>query len=300
MENALVTGGSGMVGRSLNQFRYRPTSDEMDITNRQSIEQYVASMEAGPSCIIHLAALNLRDCEKDATRAVRVNINGTTNMLAIAMKLQVSFVLISSGAVFASRDPAATFDEECVTNPNCMYGETKAAAEKVALLYDKTILIRTGWLYGAGDSKKHHKLVEQAIQKLTSNECMNCTYDMYGSLTLLEDLTNHMIHLINTKNYGIHHVVNGGSASALDIVNFIAEKLPDGDAEKYRSLTNSISNADMGTSARSNSEVLITCNTINQLRNWQDALKEYLLLPKLRQLVRSSGSSIRSSSGNGR
>lgn len=56
----LITGGSGMIGDNIN-FGYKPTSKEMDITNYISIENYINNLDKKISCIIHLAALNLRE-----------------------------------------------------------------------------------------------------------------------------------------------------------------------------------------------------------------------------------------------
>jgi dTDP-4-dehydrorhamnose reductase len=61
LENALITGGSGMIGSNIN-FGHKPTSKTMDITDIKSIENYISNIEH-ISCIIHLAAINLRESE---------------------------------------------------------------------------------------------------------------------------------------------------------------------------------------------------------------------------------------------
>ena len=40
LNNALITGGSGMIGSNIH-FGFKPSSNEMDITNLKSIEQYI-------------------------------------------------------------------------------------------------------------------------------------------------------------------------------------------------------------------------------------------------------------------
>jgi dTDP-4-dehydrorhamnose reductase len=83
-------------------------------------------------------------------------------MLRIAMERNIPFVFLSTGAVFSNQKE---FHEESIPSPQCIYGYTKKAAEDIALLYEKTILIRTGWLFG-GNQKTHYKFVEHVIHQL--------------------------------------------------------------------------------------------------------------------------------------
>jgi dTDP-4-dehydrorhamnose reductase len=115
-ENCLITGGSGMVGSNIH-FGYKPTSYEMDITDINSIEKYISRLK-NVSCIIHLAAVNLRESENNYSKAINVNINGTTNMLNVAMKYDIPFVILSTGAVFSNTNSTVQFDENFKTYSN--------------------------------------------------------------------------------------------------------------------------------------------------------------------------------------
>lgn len=269
-ENTLITGGSGMVGSNIN-FGYKPTSKDMDITDLNSIENYISNIK-NISCVIHLAAVNLRESESNTTKSIDVNINGTINMLSVAMKKNIPFVLISTGAVFSSNNCNSKFDEKCQTNPNCMYGYTKSSSEKIALLYNKTIIIRTGWLFG-GNQKTHYKFVENVINNLIMNTEVKASNDFFGSPTYVIDLIDQMKNIIMNLKYGIHHVVNNGIASGYDIAMEIANIL-----NKDFSLINSVT-CDLVPNAgpqRSKSEILESIHSFNQLRLWKIALKEYV------------------------
>ena len=87
--NALITGGSGMVGSNID-FGYKPTSIELNVCNIDTIEKYINNINV--SCIIHLVATNLRESEQNIQKAIDVNINGTTNMLYFAKKLNIPFL----------------------------------------------------------------------------------------------------------------------------------------------------------------------------------------------------------------
>jgi dTDP-4-dehydrorhamnose reductase/SAM-dependent methyltransferase len=270
MQNSLITGSTGMIGNNIN-FGYRPCSKTMDITDEISIENYISNLK-DISCIIHLAAINLRDSENNPSKSINININGTINMLKVAMKLNIPFILISSGAVFSSTNQNNKFNENCKMCPNCIYGFTKESSERVALLYNKTILIRTGWLFG-GHQKTHYKFVETSINNLLTNTPFYASNNFLGSPTYVMDLIDQMKYLINNSKYGIHHVVNNGIGTGYDIALKIAETM-DKDIDLIKSVdSQSIPNAGP---PRSYSEVLETIYDYNILRPWEEALEEYV------------------------
>ena len=270
LNNALITGGSGMIGSNIH-FGFKPSSSQMDVTNLKSIESYVGSLK-NISCIIHLASINLRESEANCSNAIEVNISGTTNMLRIAMKLNIPFVLLSTGASFSSSNPDIVFDEFFNTCPNCVYGHTKSASERVSLLYDKTIIIRTGWLFG-GNQKMHYKFVEHTINNLITNNEIKASNDFNGSPTYVLDLIMKMCELVTNLTYGIHHIVNSGRASGYDIAIEIANKL-----DKPKSLIVSTNSHHIPNSGpqRSRTEVLESLHPFNRMRSWKESLSEYI------------------------
>ena len=268
---SLITGGSGMIGSKIN-FGYKPTSGEMDITNMNSIKKYISKI-GDISCIIHLAATNLRESESNHAKSIDVNINGTTNMLSIAMKLNIPFILLSSGAVFSSNNDNLKFNELFETCPNCMYGITKSSSEKIALVYEKTILVRTGWLFG-GNQKTHYKFVENVINNFITNTTIKASNNFYGSPTYVNDLIDQIKFLILNSKYGIQHVINSDIASGYDIALEIANIM-----NKNHSLIDSV-NSELVPNAgppRSKSEILETIFDFNILRSWKSSLKEYII-----------------------
>jgi len=270
LENALITGASGMIGNNID-FGIKPSSCEMDITNLFQIQKYMLTTK-NISCIIHLASLNLRDSEEKCKKAINININGTTNMVSIAKELNIPFILISTGAIFSSENNNDSFNENCLPDPGSIYGETKNASEKIALLYNKTIIIRTGWLFG-GHQKKHYKFVESVINNLYTNTKIYAANDFFGSPTYVIDMINKMKDIILNNRYGIHHIVNEGFASGFEIACEIANIL-----KIDNSLITSVKSTDVPNSGpdRSKSEILISVNKDNNMRHWKIALNEYI------------------------
>jgi len=279
LDNAIITGGSGMVGNNI-LFGKKPSSIELNITNKTQVNEYFEKYK-NVSCIIHLVALNLRDSENDPIKAINININGTINMLNIAKKLNIPFIFLSSGAVFSSFNSNMKFCENTEPSPNCIYGSTKYTAENIALTYDKTILIRTGWLFG-GNQKSHFKFVEQTYNNMINDNKAICCNDFYGSTTYVVDLINKMKELISNNMYGIHHVVNDGISTGADVGELIASLL-----HKSSTLIDKRTFHDVPNSGpkRSSTEVIITNNSFNRLRDWQSALTEYISLLQTRHSI---------------
>jgi len=273
LHNALIIGGSGMIGSNIN-FGIKPTSIEMDITNQISINNYISKLDK-ITCIIHLAATNLRESEENIKNAINTNIIGTTRLLNIAKKYKIPFILLSSGAVFSSINTTDIFNELSIPNPNCIYGYTKFSAEEIALTYAKTIIIRTGWLFG-GNQKLHYKFVEHCINNILNNNEVKASNNFYGSPTYVLDLIDKIKFLIINNKYGIHHIVNSNSASGYDISLEICNILKKNNNLIISTLSNLIPNP--GPKNRSKSEILVTIHDFNILRNWKDALKEYIYI----------------------
>ena len=271
LKNSLITGGSGMVGSKMD-FGLKPTSTEMDITNEQSVKKYTENYPE-ISCIIHLASVNLRESETYPTKAITVNINGTTNMLKIAQKRNIPFILFSTGAVFSSTNKNDSFDETSKTTPNCVYGYTKDASEKIALLYEKSIIIRTGWLFG-GNQKTHYKFVETTINNLYMKTPVMASNNLYGSPTYVVDVIEKMKDILinNPQPYGIHHIVNDGIGTGYDIALEIGNNMNIVDGIIPVSSVNVPNSGPF----RGSTEVLVTNNNTNILRSWKEALKEYI------------------------
>ena len=114
----------------------------------------------------------------------------------------------------------------CQTNPQSVYGNSKLDGEKLALDYDKSIVIRTSWLYsifGNNFPKTIHKLCKE-------RESLNVIFDQIGTPTYAFDLAIAILQIVNqsTKENkfasGIYHYSNEGVCSWYDFAKAIADK----------------------------------------------------------------------------
>uniref|UniRef100_A0A6C0D246 RmlD-like substrate binding domain-containing protein n=1 Tax=viral metagenome TaxID=1070528 RepID=A0A6C0D246_9ZZZZ len=271
MKNILFTGGNGMIGTNFS-YGIKPTSKELNICDKESIKKYTNDIYF--DSIIHLAATNLRESENNNKKAIDTNINGTLNMLEIAIERNIPFVIVSTGAVFSSDNKNIKFDEKCITCPNSFYGYTKESSEKIALLYKKTILIRTGWLFG-GNQKTHYKYVENIINNFITKTEIKASNDFIGSPTYVIDLIKKIEEHLSNERYGIHHIVNSGTASGVEIARELSEIM-----NVDTSLIIEMNHNDIPNNGgnRSKTEVLDTIYDYNKMRHWKDSLNEYFSL----------------------
>ncbi len=124
----------------------------LDILRREQVE-----------CIVHLAALRNNDSQMNPYAALRVNVEGTTNILEAARLAGLKRVVYASSvAVNGPPDfyerlglDISCLTEEAPTRPSNVYGATKVFNEEMGRQYHlryglETVGVRLGIIYGPG------------------------------------------------------------------------------------------------------------------------------------------------------
>ena len=168
----LVTGGKGMLGRTLQ----RALSEheivvadlpEWDVTNADGF--MVRTLEAKPDVIVHCAALTkVDDCEANRDLAFRLNEEGSRNVALAAKAAGARLFAISTDYVFSGdppREPWA-WDETDIPRPRTVYGASKFAGEQmVQMVLPEATILRIAWLYGAGGPSFVHTMARLGAQE---------------------------------------------------------------------------------------------------------------------------------------
>lgn len=167
----LVTGGKGMLGRTL-QRRLAPQHElfvadlpETDILRPDSLGQ--AFRVCQPEAVIHCAAMTkVDDCESNEELAFRLNGMGTANVARACRDHGARLIAISTDYVFDGHRAEGDYAETDFPRPQTVYGKSKLAGERSALdiLPDATIL-RIAWLYGAGGPSFVHTMAKLGAQE---------------------------------------------------------------------------------------------------------------------------------------
>jgi len=204
-----LTGAEGQLGREL-QRRLKGTDylatdlKELDITDETAVFNTVSKYK--PAAVIHCAAYTRVDeAEKESDLAFKINAIGTQNIAIACRMTGAKMVYISTDYVFDGRLNRA-YTEADDPNPLSVYGKTKYRGEILSRqAMSRLFTIRTAWLYGDGPN-----FVRTMLKKGQEQNQIQVVNDQYGCPTSTVDLTEAILRLVQTEQYGTYHAVNTG------------------------------------------------------------------------------------------
>ncbi len=208
-----ITGSDGQLGRAV-QERLRSEHTviplprrEFDITDPANITRLA---ELAPDVVIQCAAMtNVDGAARDPGTAFRINAFGTQNVALACQQCDAALLYVSTNEVFDGTKQAPYLEHDPV-NPINAYGKSKLAGEWYAQhLLQKFYIVRTAWLYAQGGGRFPDKILEVAARQ----PALSVVRDEIGSPTYVPDLADAIAKLIETRQYGLYHLVNGGSCS---------------------------------------------------------------------------------------
>ncbi len=205
--NIFIVGANGQLGRALRQ-QYPEARfadiDEMDITDRQSVESFDWS---GISIVLNAAAFtNVDGAETPEGRvaAWKVNASAVANLTRVCRTHNMTLVHISSDYVFdGTKEPH--FENEDFS-PLSVYGASKAAGDLLVEQLDNFYLLRTTWVIGEGKN-----FVRTMLGLAEKNISPTVVYDQIGRLTFTRELVRIIDHLLSTQApFGTYNATNDG------------------------------------------------------------------------------------------
>jgi dTDP-4-dehydrorhamnose reductase len=141
----LFTGGSGLLGRALQQARpgaLYPTSTEFDVSRYSQMREWIGGREI--RVIVHAAAMTSPPkVDQDPLRALDANIIGTANVVRLAAEMGSRLVYISTDYVF--RGDRGGYREADELYPVNKYAWSKLGGECAVRLYESALIIRTSF-----------------------------------------------------------------------------------------------------------------------------------------------------------
>lgn len=129
----LLSGGSGILGQELQKLLkvYAPTHEELDVTNREQIKDFIQA-KGDIELIIHAAAYtNVNMAEKELEKCYLTNVIGTRNIVLPGIPV----VYISTDSIFSGDN--GNYKESDIPYPKNFYSFTKYLGE---------LEIKTGWI----------------------------------------------------------------------------------------------------------------------------------------------------------
>ncbi len=170
MARILITGGKGMLGRTLQkELSGHDLSiadlPDADICDRGGFRDFCMAFH--PDAVIHCAAMTkVDDCETNEETAFRLNATGSANVAFASRECGARLIAISTDYVFSGDRPdGEEWMETDNPAPRTVYGKSKLAGETAILetLPSATIL-RIAWLYGAGGPSFIHTMAKLGAQ----------------------------------------------------------------------------------------------------------------------------------------
>ncbi len=250
--NIFITGGTGFLGCHLTKFLINqdhnitifdnfsnsnseiPLIDdkikiiEGDILDNSFLSDSMKNMEL----VIHLAAqISVKDSIKNPETTMKINVQGTQNILDSCLENKISnFIAASSAAVFGNQSEMP-LTEESTKNTISPYGKSKLIMEEKILEFSKqndlnSIILRFFNLYGIGQSPQYAGVITKFLEKIKKN--MNL--EIYGS----GEQTRDFIHIddatrcfdlamknIDGKIGKIYNVGSGTSTTILELAQLL-------------------------------------------------------------------------------
>ena len=192
----------------------------LDITDPRSIERAMERHE--PDAVINCAAWSDVDgAEDDERGATLVNDTGAGLLAAGAARVGASVLYPSSDYVFDGQTRKRPYLETDMPAPVGAYGRTKLGGEvSVAAANPRHFIVRTSWLYGHGGGN----FVETMLRVGAEQSEVLVVSDQRGCPTECTDLAGAMAELIETGEFGIHHVVGAEDCTWFDFAQEIFDQ----------------------------------------------------------------------------
>lgn len=218
----LVTGGSGQLGSELSQlskdhpgFFFFTDKDDLDITNRISLSAFFKKNRFD-YCINCAAYTAVDKAEEEQNIAETINVNGVRYLADACKDTDTTLIHLSSDYVYHNEvnRPMIEIDP---TTPEGIYAQTKLNGEFAALTHNKTIVLRTSWLY----SSFENNFVKTMLRLGRERDDLSIVFDQIGTPTYATDLAEALLQIIaqceeGNPHYGVFNFSNEGVTSWYD------------------------------------------------------------------------------------
>ncbi len=206
----LVVGANGQLGRALGDLW--AGRGDVDLVGRDQLDLAdsgsVAGFDFAPyGTIVNAAAYTAVDTAESAdgrAAAWAVNVDGTARLVEAARTHRAVLVHVSSDYVFDGTVEVHTEDEPL--SPLGVYGQTKAAADRLVATLPEHYIVRTSWVIGEG-----RNFVATMVGLAQRGVEPTVVDDQIGRLTFAGELAAAIDALLDRQApWGLYNVTGGG------------------------------------------------------------------------------------------
>jgi len=277
----LITGSSGMLAKDLiEEFKndnelILANKETLDITNKEQVENFIK--ETKPEILINGSAYTAVDNAEDEDQkelCLKINSEGVKNLAEACSKNNIIFVHYSTDYIFDGESMDGYKEDNRTLGPVNFYGYSKYLGEQNVLRVENEnyqfqyYILRTSWLYG----KEGKNFIKTMLELSKTKSELNIINDQHGSPTYTVDLAKRTRYILEQKlKKGIYHVTNEGTTTWYDFaieifrIKNINIKVNPVSSEKYKAKAK-----------RPHYSTLINTKILPKMRNWEEALEEFL------------------------
>jgi nucleoside-diphosphate-sugar epimerase len=222
----LITGSSGFIGTSLKHTLVTEGYPVVDFNSSDGDIESAPLNFSGVDYVIHLAGKSfVPDSWKNPAEFMRVNVEGTRNVLEFCRKNNTPLMFMSSYVYgIPVRLP---IDENHPVNPSNPYAQSKHEAEKVCMAYTEkygvpVTILRPFNVFGK--NQPGHFLVPKIIaQALDRSQKQVELFDLSPKrdYVYMDDLVRAMVLLLEKRKTGIFNIGSARSLSVKEIAEII-------------------------------------------------------------------------------
>jgi dTDP-4-dehydrorhamnose reductase len=307
-KKVLIIGALGMLGQELVKVfkkdkNYKTIAwdrKDIDISREREIDKKIGFIK--PNIIINAAAYNAVDkCEESKKEfELAKKINGLTPgfLAKAAKKNKASLVHYSTDYVFdgdleklLGNEPSGCthvcatcslhgsqknlgYCEDDKPKPISNYGKTKLMGEKeVAKIFKNYYIIRPSKLFGKPAISENSKrsFFDVMMEMAKKNKEIKAVDEEISCFTYAPDLAKKTKEIIDSqKPFGIYHITNSGFCTWYEAAMELFKQM------KIKANVIPVSGGEFPRPARRPFYSVLVNTKLNPLRNWKEALKEYL------------------------
>lgn len=233
----LITGGKGMLGRTLQQSLaqdevFVADLPEWDICDAGDFSRRLGAV--APEVVIHCAAMTkVDDCETNRELAFRLNEQGSRNVALACRDCGARLIAISTDYVFSGDPPSEPWSwrETDAPGPRTAYGASKLAGERqvLSLCPESSVVMRIAWLYGSGGPSFVHTMAKLGAQ--ADGAPLKVVDDQRGNPTSTNAVAEAVKFVLTKPDLaGVVHATCEGQATwyelALEIKRLMGDRFP--------------------------------------------------------------------------
>ena len=228
-----ISGSNGQLGKEIqdsakgyDKSEFHFFGRELDICNQKLLKDHFKKNTNYDYFINCAAYTDVEKAEQEFKAAFQVNFRSLENIIELSNQYNFTLIHISTDFVFDGKKDSA-YNEDDITNPISIYGESKLKGER--LIIDnckKYMIIRTSWLY----SKYGNNFVKKIVDISRKNDRISVVSDEVGTPTNAADLAKDILFIAEQKlerNSKIisklYHYANVGNISRYEFAKEIVK-----------------------------------------------------------------------------